>query len=466
MMDFHKSPVIEDALTIWKAGIAAVDARQLVRDFVSVTSDELRFGKHAIKLNTFEQLVVVGGGKASGWMAEGLEQALGKEFLAQKKVVGLVNVPDGQQPQTETIKVIPCRPEGLNLPTSRVIDSTSKMIELLNQCGPNDLCICLISGGGSALLELPVPPVTLGELRFVTTTMAANGAPIEALNTVRRKISQVKSGGLSRAAACRSMVSLIVSDVLGDDIEMIASGPTVADTANSERDSAMNLAYDCLMKYCGPTEEAIPQTILDVLKESPVRSIQANSTNAQQQLLHFVIGNNQLAVAAAATKAKEMGYECQCETSLEDGDAEEAAARICGQLQQLRLDDPSSVGACFISGGEPTVDLPETPGQGGRNQHLVLAAIYHSLNNDRELHEDFCFLSAGTDGEDGNVSVAGAFFDGELIKKVIDAGAQKQVQTLLESYDSHTMLSKLGCIFDAIPTRTNVCDLRVVLRRR
>jgi glycerate 2-kinase len=466
MIDIPKSPAIQDAQAIWKAGIAAVDARQLVREFVSVTPDELRFGDSAVELDTFDRLVVVGGGKASGWMAEGLEQALGEEFLVQNKVIGHVNVPDDQWTKTNAVEVIRCRPAGLNLPTQRVLDSTTNMIELLNGCEPNDLCICLISGGGSALLELPVPPITLDQLRFVTAKMAANGAPIEALNAVRQQISQVKSGGLARAAACRNIVTLIVSDILGDRIDMIASGPTVADPPTIGHHEAMNLAYESLMKYCGPQESAIPQTILDVLKAVPAGSFQTISTNPKQELLHFVIGNNQMAVAAATAKAKKLGYECQNETNSDEGDAEDVAKRLWQKLHQLDVDDPSSVGACIVSGGEPTVELSEAAGRGGRNQHLVLAAILQSLQQDHELNSDFGFLSAGTDGEDGNVPVAGAVFNGELIKQIQNADWRNHIESSLTSHDSHTMLMKLGCIFETPPTRTNVCDLRVVLRRR
>ncbi len=166
--------------------------------------------------------------KPARWMAAGLEQALGADFLAARNVVGRVNVPDDQWTPTKKITVVRCRAAGRNLPTQAVIDSTTRILALLRGCNQQDLCICLISGGGSALLELPIPPVSLEDLCLVTETMISNGAPIEALNAVRRRISQVKAGGLARVAVCRTIITLILSDIMDDRIEMIASGPTVS----------------------------------------------------------------------------------------------------------------------------------------------------------------------------------------------------------------------------------------------
>ena len=316
-------------------------------------------------------------------MAAGLEQALGEDFLAPEMLVGQVNVPDDQWTPTKKIKLVRCRagrtatyqhrPSSIRRPESS---------HCLDGCNQQDLCICLISGGGSALLELPIPPVSLEDLCLVTETMISNGAPIEALNAVRRRISQVKAGGLARVAVAEQL-SLSFLRCTGGSNRDDCLWTDRCDPPRPLAPRSNEAGIENLPKYCGPQESAIPQTILDVLKAVPAGSIQTISTNPKQQLLHFVIGNNQMAVEAAAAKANNLGYECQSETIFGEGDAEVVAKRYGRQLHQLSVADPLSAGACLISGGEPTVDLSEAAGRGGRNQHLVLAAILQSLQQDQ-----------------------------------------------------------------------------------
>ncbi len=172
-----------------------------------------------------------------------------------------------------------------------------------------------------------------------------------------------------------------------------------------------------------------------------------------------------MAVAGAATKARQLGYECLTETIVNEGAAEVVAQRLVRQLQRLNVTDSHALGACLISGGEPTVELPKGQTLGGRNQHLVLAAILQSLELDSNLKEEFSFLSAGTDGEDGNTTVAGAVFDSELLYRLQLENWRKRIIEALESRNSFALLEELRCNFRVPQTRTNVGDLRVILRR-
>ncbi len=419
-----------DATTIWQAGVAAVDGRELVRNFVRVSENSLIFGNLRIPLDSFRRLLVVGAGKASGWMAAGLEQSLGPETVQQKSVTGRVNVPDDQVAITQAIEVIGCRPAGINLPTERVIESTAQILQLVRNCDRDDLCVCLISGGASALLEQPVSPISLEELRSVSSLLSNAGAPIEELNAVRRQISQVKAGRLAQAANCKRLITLVISDVLGDPLEMIGSGPTVASSRQPRSSSPQTAAIEVLRRRTKEGLSQVPRSVIERLNSVPAATPEIN---ADTETIHFVIGNNLTAVTAAQAKAQELGYQCTAESCIFDETAEQAAARMVNRLAEFAIAD-SRRKQCLISGGEPTVSLSSHPGKGGRNQHLVLTAIEILLSNPEQsigkfqfpegsLPADFSLLSGGTDGEDGNVSVAGGVFDAALIQHLAIASA-------------------------------------------
>lgn len=450
----HPSLLKQHAIEIWQAGVAAVDSQQLVCEFVNVTSNHLCFGETRIAHQDYDRLVVLGGGKASGWMAKGLEEILKKNLPVEKQLLGRVNAPDDQVAPTEHIEIVPCRPAGINLPTERVLESTDRIIELAAGCWPNDLCLYLISGGGSALLERPVPPITLDEFRRVTQILSHRGASINELNAVRQQISQVKLGGLARMAGCRRMITLIVSDVIGDPIDVIASGPTVDSSTNGSESTRKQLAMNILQRF-DPDREHVPESVIQVLQSGET----FGWTTTHTEVEHYVIGNNELAVAAAKSKATELGYDCEAETDGSSETAEQVANSLVDRLSRLQPKGDS--GRCLISGGEPTVELCDHPGQGGRNQQLVLAAM--QILSSRSPDRDYCLLSGGTDGEDGNVPVAGAVFDRAKIESLTDADRQ-QMARHLASNDSYPLLKEWGCLLETPPTRTNVCDLRIGLK--
>ena len=216
-----------DAERIWWAGVRAVQPSNLIPAAVSVECDELIVGDDAIDLRKIRRIVIVGGGKASGAMAQTLEAVLGERLLTEKQVEGWINVPADCVMPTRCVHLHAARPAGVNEPRAEGVAGTQRILELVSSLGADDLCLCLISGGGSALLPAPAAGVTLDDKICVARVLSAAGADITQLNLVRSQLSRVKGGGLARACRAGQLVTLIISDVLGDPLALIASGPTV-----------------------------------------------------------------------------------------------------------------------------------------------------------------------------------------------------------------------------------------------
>jgi glycerate-2-kinase len=302
----------------------------------------------------------------------------------------------------------------------------------------------LISGGGSALLPAPLPGISLAEKQAITRHLSAAGANIEELNTVRKQLSRIKGGGLARACRAGHLVTLIISDVLGDPLDVIASGPTVPDS-HTRRDALAVLAR---YGYDSPA-------VRDVLSRSPITNHHSPLTC---QVTNLVIGNNALAVDAAGIEAERRGYSHAmiAATQLE-GPAEEIGRDLANMtLQMLSEAGPD----CLITGGEPTVKLApaEIRGKGGRNQQLVLAAMTELFPRSPM---SFALLSAGTDGEDGPTDAAGAMIDANLVEPM--KTSQLDPDDYLRRNDAYTFFQQLGGLIKTGPTHTNVCDVRVVV---
>jgi hydroxypyruvate reductase len=451
----------EDAQAIWQAGVAAVDPKLRMKQFVSIDDKGIAIGKETICHSEYRNIVVVGAGKSSGAMAAALDEIF-NSLPASKQVVGQVNVPDNRELTLRRINVVGCRPVGANLPTERVLSATDSIIELLRQSDPADLVIGLFCGGGSALLERTIDSVSLDELQQVTSYLSRQGASIEELNCVRSQLSLVKRGGLARLIPCRQVISLLISDVLGDPLETIASGPTWMPDSESNSESQRQLAKAVIARYARQAA-SIPESIHRCLDSN---GRQAHSLHRYRpEVKHLVIANNQVAVEAAYSKGLALGYQGNCETDFSADRAEVVAKQFTERLSMgLKKARQSSRKSCLISGGEPTVLVKNFRGRGGRNQHLVLAAIESILANPADFETgQFSFLSAGTDGEDGNVAVAGAQFDSVLLRRLGLPEAIEQAQQHLRETNSHTLLKKWDCLFQADEINTNVCDLRVLL---
>ena len=444
----------EDALAIWRAGVDAVRSDRLVRDNVQVAGADLLVGDEHLDLRSIRRIAVVGAGKAGAGMAQGLLQSLGDIVARDKQLTGWVNVPADCVRPLPYITLHAARPAGLNEPTEAGVEGTQRILRILESLGPPDLCLCLISGGGSALLPAPVKGVTLADKQAVTRHLSAAGANIEELNTVRKHLSLVKGGGLARACKAGRLVTLIISDVLGDPLSVIASGPTVADTSSPEA------ALEVLRKYSSLNVSPAVTGLLEKLVQQP-----ASRPQPSCEVTNLVIGNNAVAVDAAGVEAERRGYSHAmiAATSLE-GSAEEVGEHLASMAQRMRTDSGPD---CLITGGEPTVRLAETAirGKGGRNQQLVLAALAKCLQQDSgppdESLAGITLLAGGTDGEDGPTDAAGAWADASLVARMQQLGLDPR--DYLRRNDAYSFFEKLGSLIKTGPTHTNVCDIRVVV---
>lgn len=434
-----------DALQIWRAGLAAVDASRLVREFVRVDGRMLHLGDDILPLDAIDRIAVVGGGKAGAGMAAGLEAALGERLLAEKHVTGWLNVPADCVRPLKTIHLHAARPAGVNEPTAEGVAGTEEILRRAASLGPHDLCLCLISGGGSALMPAPLEGLELADKLAVTRFLSAAGAPIEALNTVRKQLSRVKGGGLARACRAGQLTALVLSDVLGDPLDIIASGPTVVDPATPADALAVLERFGAR----GHVPAAVFAALERVRKASPLPTCAVEN---------FVIGNNATAVDAAGLEAERLGYSHAMQSARSsEGLAEDVGRHLAGMALHMRREAGPD---CLISGGEPVVRLApsEIRGRGGRNQQLVLAALAELLP---EHPAGVLLMSGGTDGEDGPTDAAGAWLDDEVLQAA--RRAQLDPASFLARNDAYSFFERMGTLLKTGPTHTNVCDLRVVL---
>lgn len=441
----------KDAVAIWNAGLNAVRSDALVQQHVTRSADELTIGGVTIPLNRLGRIVVVGAGKAGAGMSKGLEVALGDELMQSKNVSGWVNVPENCVRELRAIHLHAARPAGVNEPTQAGVEGSAKIIELVSSLGESDLCICLISGGGSALLPAP-QGVSLAEKQAVTRFLSAAGANIGELNTVRKQLSAIKGGGLARACQAGRLITLIISDVIGNPLDLIASGPTVEDTSTPKDARAVLANYD-------PQRSELPQTIYQTL-ENKALAHQSDNT----KVTNVVIGENATAVSAAAREAERLGYRpfTKFAEGLE-GEAESIATDHAKRLLHFATDRDSRYD-CFISGGEPTVKLAPANirGKGGRNQQLVLSALKWLLDQQPGSPiPPLALVSGGTDGEDGPTTAAGAMLDASIAQ--FAAKNMTKAEEALRTNNAYEWFRAAGGLLETGPTDTNVCDLRVGL---
>lgn len=443
-----------DALAIWRAGVEAVDSARLVRETVRVEGRELHIEEETIDLDRVRRIVVVGGGKAGAGMAAGLEAALGPKLLAEKQVAGWINVPADCVRPLACIKLHGARPPGVNEPTADGVAGADEILRLVESAAPDDLCICLISGGASALLPAPAPGISLADKLAVTRHLSGAGANIAELNTVRKQLSRIKGGGLLRACRAGRLVALVISDVLGDPLEIIASGPTVLDT------STPATALEILDRYKS-REAGIAPAVFEYLQRRAAEGKGNAETPVYCKATNLVIGNNAVAVDAAGIVAERLGYS---HAMIAMRELEGSAEDVGRHLAQMAIEMRDGRGPdCLITGGEPVVKLApaELRGRGGRNQQLVLAALEILTANDPT---GIALLSGGTDGEDGPTDAAGAFVDAPLIAAA--RANHLDPADYLRRNDAYNFFAPLGGLIKTGPTHTNVCDVRVVVVNR
>jgi len=438
------------AFSIWKAGVDAVRSEALMRRAVQRGPTSLTICGRDYPLDRIGRICVVGAGKAGAGMAGELEEILG-EKLVEERVSGWINVPADCVRPLRRIQLHAARPAGLNEPTEEGVEGSQRILEFVRDLKQDDLCLVLISGGGSALLPAPIKGITLADKQAVTRFLMKSGANIGELNTVRKQLSQIKGGGLARAIRAGTTLTLIISDVVGDPLDIISSGPTVADS------STPGEALEVLKRF-GAKPPGVPEAVFNVLK----RRAQAGDVPLPipETVRNHIIGNNALAVAAAVGKAAELGFQVEPLGSAQQGEANEIGLELAERCLEVRARSATGAPICLISGGEPVVRLTrrESPGKGGRNQQLVLAAMKRLWD---ESAEGIVILSGGTDGEDGPTDAAGACVDAELIRRA--QSEDRRPEGYLDRNDAYTYFDEIGGLIKTGPTHTNVMDLRVAL---
>ena len=466
----------EDAVAIWRAGVDGVAPDRLVQDnvFLSPDAAALNVAGVSYPFSEVRRIVVVGGGKASGRMAQALESALAALFEQKGlEVVGWINVPDDCVLPLRRIRLHPSRPMGVNEPTEAAAWGTQQMIRLLQSLEPDDLCLNLLSGGGSALMPAPPPEIALAEKLEITRFLSGAGADIQELNTVRKQISLLKGGKMKELCRGRRVISLILSDVLGDPLDVIASGPTVDNPSGA--DDALWVLRKFEAASATEAQKTAIQNVVRFLERKPGIPKGPSATSDEWGTIcddiggwvrNIIIGNNALAVDCAAMEAERRGYSAvSISATTCEGTADDLGAHLAEQA--CRMQSGNSGPDCLISGGEPVVRLApkEIRGKGGRNQQLVLAALIRRLNADR-FSGGLAFVSGGTDGEDGPTDAAGALFGNELMERLrrrMRDDPTFDPQRFLETNDAYTFFETLDGLLITGPTGTNVCDLRVII---
>ena len=440
--DLPMSTIRDDARAIWQAAVDAVDSKRLVQQAISVSGETLTIDGESIDLTKVGRIIVVGAGKAGAGMAGGVEAALGPAIL--DRVRGHVNVPADCVRKLKRITLHAARPAEVNEPTEQAVAGTQRILELVSELTPDDLCLVLLSGGGSALLVSPVPGVTLEEKRLVTRRLAAAGATIQELNTTRKQLSAVKGGRLAAHIGAGRTFALVISDVIGDPLDTIASGPTVADSATPADARAV-------LQRLLP-EGDVPAAVWERLRTAePVASPSSIVRN-------IVIGSNRTAVAEAIAEARRRGYDVKDIGSDNAGEAADWGRTLAEAALDARRRTTRPF--CMIGGGETTVRLAGSshPGKGGRNQEIALAATDRLWN---ERNDGLVVLSGGTDGEDGPTDAAGAIVDSTVF-----ANARRKrlsPRDFLAGHDSYWFFDATGGLIRTGPTHTNVMDVQVVI---
>ena len=418
----------KQALAIFRAGLAAADPEKAVAGRLK-----------QLKLERFRNIYVIGTGKAGASMAQAAERILGRRITA-----GLVNVKDGHLAKLRRIELHEC---GHPVPDQRGVAGAERIAAMASAAQKDDLVVCLISGGGSALMPLPPDPITLQEKQAVTKLLLACAANIHEINTVRKHISSIKGGQLARLAAPATVEALLLSDVIGDDLDVIGSGPTAPDA------STFDDAAHILEKY--GIWDRVPKTVrerVDQGRRGEIPETPKPGDPLFRQVRNSIVGSNRLALEAAARRAREFGFRTLVLASEIQGETREIArmhAAIAREVAQSG--QPVRPPACLITGGETTVTIKGN-GLGGRNQEFVLAAAI-----DIAGLRDVVVFSAGTDGSDGPTDAAGAIADGDSLRRGPEA------QRFLDANDSYRYFESLGDLVITGPTNTNVMDVRMIL---
>lgn len=432
----------DDILAVLDAALDAVDPVRAIHRLVTVEGDTLYIGDTAHDLARYRRVIVVGGGKAGASMAQAVEAILGARITA-----GHVNVKYGYTAPTQIITV---HEAGHPIPDAAGIDGTRAMVNLLRDTSDDALVVCLISGGGSALMTLPVDGVTLDDIQTLTDLLLRSGAPIQAINTVRKHLSQVKGGQLARLAHPATVVSLILSDVVGSPLDVIASGPTVPDSTTFADALAVVERYGIAGH--------VPRAIMQHLRAGAAGAV-PDTPKAGDLVLdtvhNVIVADNARAGAAALEAARARGFHVLLLSTYVEGEAREVALVLAALAKEIAATGrPIPAPACLILGGETTVTV-RGDGRGGRNQELAVAAALALRDTPNAV-----IASLATDGTDGPTDAAGGIVDAQTVARGTLCGLS--AQDALARNDGYSYLGAVGDLLMTGPTNTNVNDVMAV----
>ncbi len=432
----------EDALAVLQAALEAVDPLEAVRRVLQREGETLRVGERRYDLRRFRHVWVVGAGKASAAMAQAVEHVLGERVSG-----GWVNVKYGYTAPTARVTV---HEAGHPLPDAAGVQGAQRIAALARQATADDLVLCLISGGGSALMPLPVEGVTLEDLQQLTDALLRSGAPIGALNAVRKHLSQLKGGQLARLAHPATVVTLILSDVVGNPLDVIASGPTVPDPTTFADARAVLERYGLWEGAPPAVQRHIARGLSGDVPETP-----KPDDPALARVQNVIVADNAHAAQAALRAAEARGFHAVLLSTFVEGEAREVAKVLVALGREVAAHNrPVAAPSCLVLGGETTVTV-RGAGQGGRNQELALAAALALEGSTR-----IAVASLATDGTDGPTDAAGGLVDGQTVARGRALGLE--AAAALAQNDAYPYLHKVGDQLRSGPTNTNVNDLMCV----
>jgi glycerate 2-kinase len=430
------------AARILDAALTAVDPRAAMLANLKLKNSNLELNRKIYNVQSFDRILLVGAGKAGQPMAKAVQEALGYHLDG-----GTVIVKEGYTTNKNPSSRIEIIEAGHPIPDQRGVEGTRKIIQLLEKITKNDLVICIISGGGSALMVSPVPGITLQDLQILTEKLLAIGATINEINTLRKHLDQIKGGQIARLAAPAKLICLILSDVVGDPLDVIASGPTVPDPTT--------FADACAILDRYQIRDEIPESILRYLTLGLENKV-AETPKPGDQLFEgvniVVIGSNQTATRAAQIQAESEGFNTLVLSNYLQGEASQAGNFFGAILRQVaKHSQPLPRPACIIVGGETTVTL-QGGGYGGRNQEIALGAVYGLQGL-----KDVALITLASDGGDGPTDAAGAVVTGKTLMRA--KSLDLDPFSFLAKNDAYNFFNPLEDLVKTGPTLTNVNDL-------
>ncbi|MCK9411198.1 MAG: DUF4147 domain-containing protein [Prolixibacteraceae bacterium] len=434
----------EEIIEIYKAGVERVLPVNLIRNFIKLNGTSLTFQSVSINLKDLNHIYLLGFGKASAAMAASMELLLGDSIAGGHIVT--------KYGHTKPLKKCTITEAGHPIPDQNGVDGTAKIRELAELATKDDLLIVLISGGGSSLLADLPEGISLAQLAILNQLLVDSGADIREINCVRKHLSQIKGGQLARIAYPAKVLTLLISDVAGDPMDVIASGPTIADP------TTFSDAIEVLEKY--HLRSSVSVELLGYLIKGQSGHIPETVKDSDTCLLNssnIILGNNFTALQGAELKAIELDYETIVVTDRLEGDVKDVANAIYLEIEST-LKKAGVKRIALLFGGEPTVQRLGN-GKGGRNQHLALL-MAQKLDGTSGI----TFLSAGTDGTDGPTDATGAICNGNTISlaKCLNLTPEQ----MANDFNSYPFFETTGGLLRTGPTYTNVMDMMVVLIER